>query len=299
MIRLLALCLSLLCAAPAWAYSSRGMTVPEEFRLGPVFHSGVTLGGTLGDRQYYLLELRGETPNLGYSRVFLRGIALYELLSLPTLNTTTPEANPRQVRLHQQFISLGFESPVYFSASRDLDLEFGWTGGFTLERVTFKEPNKPVGQDTGIGALFSDYPEIQPASLGVRTTQTNNTQQDTQFFGGQLGVYSRYYGFYPFVPYVSLGLNLGSFLDKKALVEGVEQKPTTTPGTPSTTPSASPIKERQYKASMVTGPILAAGLDIYILSRGLIGIEYTFWNWDFGQPADYTHFLSLKAGFLF
>lgn len=299
MIRLLALCLSLLWALPAWSYSSRGMTVPEEFRLGPVFHSGVTLGGTLGDRQYYLLELRGETPNLGYSRVFLRGIALYELLSLPDLNTTTPQTTqPRQVRLHQQFISLGFESPVYFSASRDWDLELGWTGGFTLERVTFKQPTKPVGQDTGIGALFSDYAEIKPAELGVRTTQTNATQQDTQFFGGQLGGYARYYGFYPFVPYLSLGLNLGSFLDKKALVEGVVQTPTSTTGaTP--TPSASPVKERQYKAAMVAGPILAAGLDIYIFSRGLIGLEYTFWNWDFGQAADYTQFLSLKAGFLF
>lgn len=273
--------------------------MPQEFRLGPVFHSGVTLGGTtLGDRQYYLLELRGETPEIGYSRVFLRGVALYELLSLPTLNTTTPEANPRQVRLHQQFISFGFESPAYFSASRDWDLEFGWTGGFTLERVTFKEPTKPAGQDSGIGAIFSDYPEVQPASLGIRTTQTNATQQDTQFFGGQLGAYGRYYGFYPFVPYLSLGLNLGSFLDKKALVEGVEQKAATT-GTPVPTPSASPTKERQYKAAMVAGPILAAGIDVYILSRGLIGLEYTLWNWDFGQPADYTHFLSLKAGFLF
>jgi hypothetical protein len=284
---------------PAWAFSLRGMTLPDEFRLGPVVHSGIALGGALGDRQYYLLEVRGESPNHGFSRLFLRGVALYELLSLPTLNTTTPDPNPRKVRLHQQFISLGFESPVYFERTRESDFELGWTGGFTLERVTFKEPTKAAGQDTGIGAIFSDYPEIQPANLGITTTQTNSTQQGTQFIGGQLGIYSRYYALYPFVPYLSLGLNLGSFLDKKALVDGVEQKVSNSLSVPVATPTAAPTLQRQYKSAMRVGPILSAGLDFYIFSRGLIGIEYTFWNWDYEQSADYSHFLALKAGFLF
>ena len=267
------------------------MTQPEEFRLGPVFHGGVPLPGA-GDRQYYLLELRGESPAHGFSRIFLRAISLYELLSLPNLSVTM-DPNPRQIRLHHQFFSLGFESPVWYEVLRDYDLELGWTGAFTLAKVILKEPRKSVGQDNGLAGLFSDYPEIQPGQIAQ--PKTNPAQQDAQFIGGQLGGYLRYYRFFPFVPFVSAGLNLGSFLDKTALVEGVRLSPATT--TTATALAATP--QRVYQSAFRTGPLLGVGVDWYLFNRGLFGLEYTFWNWDFSQIRDYTHFISLKAGFLF
>lgn len=271
----------------------RGMDLAEEFRIGPIFHSGLALSNQIsGDRQYYLLELRGESPNHGFSRIFLRTIALYELLSLPNLQTSS-DSNPRQVRMHHQFFSLGFESPVFYEWSREQDIELGWTGGFTLAKVTFKEPQKTKDKSTGFGSLFSDYPEIQPSQIAQ--PKNNPAQQDAQFMGGMLGGYSRYYGFFPFVPYSSVSFSFGNFLDKSALVEGVEPKSSTTTPTNNT----STVKQRIFQAAPRLGLSFSAGLDYYLFSRGLLGLEYSFWNWDINQSNDYTHFLSLKAGILF
>lgn len=282
---------------PAQAYSLRGMDLPEEFRVGPVFHGGIPLGGAQpGDRQYYLLELRGESPNHGFSRIFLRALTLYELLKLPNLSLQN-DSNPRQVRMHHQFFGLGFESPIYYAWSQALDFELGWTGGFTLAKVLFKEPQKVAGQDTGLISLFSDYPEIQPSQIAQ--PKNNPAQQDAQFIGGQLGLYGRYYGFFPVVPYLSLGLNLGSFLDKSALVEGVEQSASGTAATPVLQPAKPLPRQRLFQSAFRTGPVLGLGLDCYLFSRGLLGMEYMLWNWDFAQTSDYTHVLTLKAGFLF
>lgn len=269
--------------------------MPEEFRIGPVFHGGFALGQA-GDRQYYVLELRGESPNYGFSRIFLRALTLYELLKLPNLSLPN-DTNPRPVRMHHQFFSLGFESPGYSSWGQALDLEWGWTGGLTFAKVIFKEPQKAPNQNTGLMALFSDYPEIQPSQIAQ--PKNNPAQQDAQFVGGQLGLYGRYYGLFPWVPYLSLGLNLGSFLDKSALVEGIEQRPLAN-GTATNLPATTPLpRQRFFQSAFRSGPNLELGFDWYLFSRGVLGIEYIFWNWDFSQISDYTHILALKAGFLF
>jgi hypothetical protein len=294
LIRILIYLLSVLTGLqPAFALAYRDMTDAQEFRLGPIFHGAIPLTGN-GDRQYYLLELRGESPNHGFSRIFLRAISLYELLPLPNLTLTT-DPNPRTIRLHHQFFSLGFESPIWHEATRHQDFEIGWSGAFTMAKVTLKEPRKITGQENGLAGLFSDYPEIQPGQIAQ--PKANPAQQDAQFLGGQFGGYLRYYGFFPIVPFVSAALQLGSFLDKTALVQGVKvNTPVANTGNSSAVINT---PQRIYQSAFRTGPLFSTGLEWYLFSRGLLGLEYTLWNWDFGQSQDYTQFISLKAGFLF
>lgn len=256
--------------------------------------AGFALNGNAPDRQFYQLELRGESPNHGFSRIFLRGITLFEVLDLPQLNTDT-DSIERSVRFHQQFITLGLESPLFYELTSPWDLEWGWAGGFTLARVQFKEPQKTA--TSGIGSLIADFPEIQPSSLGQ--PKANPAQPDAQFAGGELGSYLRYYGLYPFVPYVSGRLILGSFFDVAALVEGVEQSPTNTGSLSVPAEDAPRTRQRFYQSTFETGLMLSAGLETYLGSRGVLGLEYVFWNWNWNRSTDWTHFLSLKAGFLF
>lgn len=275
------------------ATSLRGMETGEDFRLGPVLQTGLPLGTSEpGDRQYYLLSLQGESPNHGFSRIFLRVISLYELLDLPRLNDPSG-AIERQIRFHHQFVSLGLESPLFYELTSPVNFEFGWSAAMSLARVTFKDPVKPAGD--GIASLFSDYPEIQPSSLGAQV-KTNQAQADAQFLGGELGGYARYYGIYPLVPYAGLRLSLGSFLNAKSMFEGAESP--ATPGL-STEPQAS-SRQRIYQSAFVFSPVASVGLDVYLASRGLLGLELGFWNWDIlNRIQDSTLFLSLKAGFLF
>lgn len=291
----------------AYAASKRGMATDTDFRLGPVIHGGLALYDVnLPDRQYYALGIRGENPLLGYSRIYARVIGLFENLTIPKVEGGT--RNARDVRFHHRFVTLGFESPIYFEETRELGLEFGWIAGFTIAQVQFKEPVKPVSdqENAGIaeffGDIFSDFTEIPPASLA--RTQTNPNQSQTQFMGGEFGTYFRYYGLYPLVPYASARISLGNMLDLPALLEGVDKNIPTpisraTP-TPNPTVSATPVpKERTFRPAFKTGPGLNVGLDYYLFSRGVLGVEYTMWNWDFDRESDYTHWLVVKAGFLF
>lgn len=271
------------------------MQTESDFRVGPVMQAGFALNGRAPDRQFYQLELRGESPDHGFSRLFLRGITLFELLDLPSLNTET-ETIERSVRFHHQFITLGLESPLFYELTSPWDLEWGWAGGFTLARVQFKEPQK--ASNSGIGSLIADFPEIQPSSLGQ--PKANPAQPDAQFAGGELGSYLRYYGIYPLVPYVSGRLILGSFFDVAALVEGVEQSPASNPGITTPPPTEQPrTRQRFYQSGFETGVMLSAGLETYLGSRGVLGLEYSFWNWNWNRASDWSHFLSFKGGFLF
>lgn len=287
--------LSCLLLPPAWGQTSlRGMQTGEDFRLGPVITTGLPIGqNQVGDRQYYQFALQGESPNHGFSRIFLRVISLYELLDLPRLNDTSG-AIERQIRFHHQFISLGFNSPLFYELSSPLNLEFGWEAGFNLAKVTFKNPQK--SESTGIISVFSDYPEIKPSELGARVTSTNPAQAETQFIGGELGFYSRYYGLYPFVPYAGLRINLGSYFDANGFIKGVAQNQASS-GDQSSTPA---VSQRVYQSGFRFSPIGAMGFDFYLGSRGLLGAELTFWNWDIiNRPQDNTLFLNIKAGYLF
>lgn len=275
----------------------RGMEMGEDFRLGPVIHTGLSLGlETPGDRQYYLFELRGESPNHGFSRLFVRLVSLYELLELATLNVAE-NAPVRTVRFHHQFFTLGLESPLFYELTSPLALEWGWTGGFTMAKATFKEPQKTITE--GFQSFLQDYPEIQPGALGQQ--KVNPAQADAQFAGAEVGQYVRYYGWYPFVPYASVRALPGLFLDTNALIKGVEQKPTpTTVPTPVPSASASPTFQREIKSGFQLGATGSIGLEAYLGTRGLVALEYTLWNWDwFNRPEDASHFLVLKAGFLF
>lgn len=281
------------------ATSLRGMETGEDFRLGPVLSTGLPLGiDEPGDRQFYSLSLQGESPNHGFSRFYLRVISLYELLDLPRLNDTSG-AIERQVRFHHQFVTLGLESPLFYELSSPLNFEVGWSLGFSLARVTFKNPVKPAG--TGITSVFSDYPEITPSELGAQQ-KLNPAQPDAQFIGAELGFYTRFYHFYPFVPYAGVRANIGSYLDAPALINGVEPKVASTTGTTGTTPTqpVTTTRSRSYQSGFKFSPVGSLGLDFYLGSRGLLGIEASFWNWDIsGRPQDSTFFVSLKAGFLF
>ena len=280
----------------------RGMEHGEDFRVGPVTHAGMALGlETPGDRQYYLLELRGESPNHGFSRIFLRTIALYELLELPQLNVPegSTAAEPGRFRFHHQFITLGFESPLFYDLTIPYDLEWGWATGFTLSRVTFKAKDKPADQG-GIQAIFVDYPELQPSQIGAQQ-KSRPAQADAQFAGAELGSYLRYYGLYPLVPYASIRATPGSFLNIDALINGVEQTPTNGSTTPTPTPSTSPTplpRQRQYVSAFQTGAAANAGVELYLGSRGVLALEYGIWNWNVFREQDWTQFLILKAGFL-
>lgn len=278
--------------------SLRGMDTPQDFRLGPILQGGISLYlDEPGDRQYYMLELRGESPDHGFSRIFLRGMSLYRLLDLPQLNVEEPTIE-RTVRFHHQFYTLGLESPVLFPETSPYNIELGWASRFTLARIQFRNTEKPESTG-GIADIFSDFTEIPPTQLGAQQ-KTNAQQADTQFLGGELGMYSRYYQFYPFVPYASARLMLGNFFDQDAFVNGVEQRrPTTSSTNAQPTPTPSPTFQREFKSGFKAGFVASAGLDVYIFSRGLIGLEYTFWQWDFGVPEDATHTLVFKSGFMF
>lgn len=285
----------------------RGMQTPEDLRLGPVFASGVNIiSANPGDRQYYLLSLRGESPNHGFSRVFLRGMSLFEQLKLPALNvvenedgtTTAPTntyENEREFRFHQRFLSFGLESPLYAELTLPRQFEVGWTAAFTLAQVEFKGLTK---SDDG---PFTDYPTIEPSTF-ANTFRQNQTQQQTQFFAGELGVYSRYYSLYPFVPYVAVRSFPGSLLDLDALISGVDKATPTTLVRPTetTTDTETEVdKERGYRSGFQLGGMLSAGLEFYLGSRGLVGLEYTYWNWNLSRQQDWTHLIIFKAGFLF
>lgn len=273
------------------------METEDTFRLGPVLHSGLALGlETPGDRQYYELELRGESPAHGFSRIYLRAVSLYELLDLPKVNGVSVPA--QSVRFHHQFITVGADSPIFYEWTRLLNLEAGWSGGFTLAQVKFKSPTKT--ETTGFGAIFSDYPELSPQSLGA-SAKANQAQQDAQFAGGEIGPYVRYYQLYPLVFYGACRIGLGSFLDVDAMVNGVEQTQTSTSSSASNNSdsSAEPVYRRQYKSTFRSGLSANLGVETYLGSRGVLGLEYVLWNWDFNRPQDWTHFLVLKAGFLF
>lgn len=289
--------LSLLPGLTAHAESSlRGMETAETFRLGPVLNSGISLGQeTPGDRQFYQLELRGESPAHGFSRIYLRTISLYELLDLPKLNDDSG-AIENTVRFHHQFISLGMESPLFYEWTSPFDLEWGWAGGFTLAQVKFKGKDKV--DSTGFSGIVSDYPELQPSSLGAQQ-KTNAAQSDAQFAGGEIGSYVRYYGLYPFVPYTAAHLSLGSFLDTDALIHGVEQSSTSNSNTQNSDAAIPSSYRRIYQSSFRTGASITAGFEIYLGSRGIFGLEYLFWNWNFDRSQDWSHFLIFKAGFLF
>lgn len=287
--------LALASSATVQAETERGLSLEKDFRLGPVIHSGFTLySPSPADRQYYLLEVRGENPEYGFSRLFLRVVSLYELLQLPELNTTSGTKRP--VRMHHQFFTLGFESPILYPYTRPLALEWGWTGGFTLARVLFKNPEKPAAQQSGLGGLFADFPEIPATSLAQQ--KLNPAEPDTQFMGGELGTYFRYYQFYPFVPYLSGRMSFGNFFDLNGFVNGIEQKPTTPTPTPQASTSPLP-KQRFFQSGFRLGYVLTGGFDVYLWTRGLLGLEYTMWTWDLGRGTDLTHSLVLKAGFLF
>ncbi len=290
----------------------RGMDTGEDLRIGPVFHSGLALGlDTPGDRQYYLIEMRGESPNHGFSRLFFRGMSLFEILDLPALNlndegqptSNTPFENERSLRFHQRFLSVGLESPLYHELTLPSQYEVGWTAAFTLAQVEFKGLQKPDDN------VFTDYPTIEPRQF-ANTFQQNQAQQQAQFFAGELGSYGRLYMFYPIVPYASVRLLPGSLLDIEALTEGVEKsqpvsnvRPT---ANPSASPSAEPQLERGYRSGFQMGGMATIGVETYLGSRGVIGLEYTLWNWTFAnlsgvnpRPDDWTQMLILKAGFLF
>jgi len=277
--------------------SLRGMSSQDDFRLGPILQGGIALGIEVpGDRQFYQLELRGENPEYGFSRIFLRNISLFRILELPSLsNSSTIE---RRLRFHHQFFTLGFESPMWHQETRPYNLDWGWIAGFTLARATFKEPNRAANQ-TGIEALFADYPEVIPTT--VAQERRDPTSPETQFLGGEFGSYLRWYGLHPVVPYTSFRLNLGSFFDYNAFVNGEVQtpRPDLNNPTPVPTPSTPPQKQRYYKSSLRAGMGASAGIDVYIGSRGVLGLEYTLWNWDFGMAQDWSQFLAIKAGFLF
>ncbi len=294
----LALGLCTLLTLPAQAATAlRGMETGEDFRLGPVLSSGLPLGlEEPGDRQFYSLSLQGESPNHGFSRFYLRVISLYELLDLPRLNDTSG-AIERSVRFHHQFLTVGLESPLFYEFTSPINLEFGWSAGFSLARVTFKEPVKPAA--SGITSIFSDYPEIAPSSLGAQQ-KLNPAQPDAQFIGAELGFYGRYYQFHPFVPYAGVRANIGSYFDAPALINGVEPQAATNTTGSTSTPQATTTRTRSYQSGFKFSPVGVMGLDVYLGTRGLLGIEASFWNWDiFGRPQDSTIFLALKAGFLF
>ncbi len=286
----------------------RGMQAPEDLRLGPVFASGLSLGlDTPGDRQFYQIELRGESPNHGFSRLFIRGMTLFEVLDLPALNVVSddtgatpqnnnPYENNRELRFHQRFISLGLESPVFAEWTLPRQFEAGWTAAFTLAQVEFKGLAK-----TAEGP-FADYPEIAPNQF-ANTFRQNQAQQQAQFFAGELGSYFRYYSLYPFVPFASIRALPGSLLDIDALLKGVEKTtPTTlvrtTPAT-SETETATVELERGYRSGFQLGALFGAGVELYLGSRGLIGLEYNYWNWNVQRSQDWTHLIIFKAGFLF
>lgn len=284
-------------AAPA-ATNLRGMETGEDFRFGPVLSTGLPLGlAEPGDRQYYQLSLQGESPNHGFSRIFLRVISLYELLNILKLNDSSG-AVERQVRFHHQFASFGLESPLFYELSSPTQFEFGWSAALSLARVTFKEPVKPAA--TGITSVFSDYPELAPSALGAQV-KANQAQQDAQFIGSELGGYLRYYGLYPLVPYFRGGINLGSYFDANSMVKGsVPQPEPSASAATSTGNTRQTAPQRLYKSAFVFSPIASVGLDFYLASRGLLGVEFSFWNWDIlNRPQDTTFFLNLKAGFLF
>lgn len=278
------------CLAPAALAEPtlRGMETGEDFRVGPVLTTGLPLGlEQPGDRQFYSLSFQGESPNHGFSRIFLRMISLYQLLDVPALNNF----QATQVRFHHQFASLGFESPLFYELTGASNFELGWSAAFTIAKVTFKSPTKPAS--TGIASVFSDYPEVQPTSLGA-TAKLNTAQADTQFLGGEFGVYGRYYQFYPLVPYASVRFNIGSYFDADALINGVAPQSSATPTTGTAT------RERRYQSGIRWSPVASAGIDLHLGGRGVLGAEFEFWNWDLlGRPSDNTFFLALRAGFLF
>lgn len=285
----------------------RGMQAPEDLRLGPIFSSGLSLGlDTPGDRQFYQIELRGESPNHGFSRLFIRGMSLFEILELPALNVeadatgtpsqnNNPYENNRELRFHQRFISVGLESPAFAEWTLPRQFEAGWTAAFTLAQVEFKGLTK-----TAEGP-FADYPEVTPNQF-ANTFRQNQAQQQAQFFAGELGSYFRYYSLYPFVPFASIRALPGSLLDIDALVKGVEKaNPTTlvrtTPATETETEAAD--LERGYRSGFQLGALFGAGVELYLGSRGLIGLEYNYWSWNVQRSQDWTHLVIFKAGFLF
>jgi hypothetical protein len=287
----------------------RGMQAPEDLRLGPVFASGLSLGlDTPGDRQFYQMELRGESPNHGFSRLFIRGMTLFETLDLPALNVmpdatgntpqnNNPYENQRELRFHQRFISVGLESPVFAELTLPRQFEAGWTAAFTLAQAEFKGLAK-----TAEGP-FADYPEVTPNQF-ANTFRQNQAQQQAQFFAGELGSYFRYYSLYPFVPFASIRALPGSLLDIDALVKGVEKtSPTTlvrtTPVTSETPSSTAAERERGYRSGFQLGALFGAGVELYLGSRGLVGLEYNYWSWNVQRSQDWTHLVILKAGFLF
>ncbi|HEY9843965.1 MAG TPA: hypothetical protein V6D23_26070 [Candidatus Obscuribacterales bacterium] len=292
---LLASLLACCCFPVQAATSLRGMETGEDFRIGPVLTAGMPLGlAEPGDRQLYVVSLQGESPNHGFSRIFLRVVSLYELVNLPKLNDASGGIE-RQIRFHHQFATLGFESPLYYEVFSPLNLELGWSAGFSLARVTFKDPVKPAG--TSVISVFSDYPELKPANLGARL-KTNQAQADTQFIGGELGAYLRYYQLYPLVPYASVHANLGSYFNAKAMFEGQVETPKTQPG--QTAAPTSSARQRSFESSFSFSPTASIGLDLYLGGRGLLGLDFSFWNWDIlNRFQDNTFFLALKAGFLF
>lgn len=285
----------------------RGMQAPEDLRLGPVFASGINFGsGNVGDRQYYELSLRGESPDHGYSRIFLRGMTLFRQLQLPALNVTTSAEgqssggtgnfeNERELRFHQRFISFGLESPIYAELTLPRQFEAGWTAAFTLAQVEFKGLTKPDNSP------FSDYPTVDPSQF-ANTFRQNQAQQQTQFFAGELGSYARYYGLYPLVPYVSVRALPGSLLDIDALIQGVDKAQPTSlvrPTESTGTSDESVEKERGYRSGFQLGALFSTGIECYLGSRGVIGLEYSYWNWNVGRSEDWTHLAIFKAGFLF
>lgn len=271
----------------------RGMATGEDFRVGPVLSGGVPFGlAEPGDRQFYSLSFQGESPNHGFSRIFFRMISLYELLDLPALSSATAA----EVRFHHQFASFGLESPLFYELTGPNNWEFGWSAAFNLARVTFKQKTK--SDPTGLASLFTDYPELKPTELQAQS-KTNAGQADAQFLGGELGGYVRYYQLYPFVPYLSARINLGSYFDAPAMIQGIA--PTSTTGQNSTTSTTtSTTRVRSYQSAFRWAPVFSAGLDFYIAGRGVLGAEINFWNWDWmNRPTDNTLFVNLKAGFLF
>lgn len=287
----------------------RGMQAPEDLRLGPVFASGLSLGlKTPGDRQFYQMELRGESPNHGFSRLFIRGMTLFEVLDLPALNVVADEngtipqnnnayENNRELRFHQRFISIGLESPIFAELTLPRQFEAGWTAAFTLAQTEFKGLSKTTDSP------FADYPEITPSQF-ANTFRQNQTQQQAQFFAGELGGYFRYYALYPFVPFASIRTLPGSLLDIDALVKGVEKADPTSlvRTTPSSTSEDDPTPvqlERGYRSGFQLGALFGGGIELYLGSRGVLGLEYNYWSWNIQRSQDWTHLFILKAGFLF
>lgn len=287
----------------------RGMQAPEDLRLGPIFSSGLSLGlNTPGDRQFYQMELRGESPNHGFSRLFIRGMSLFEVLDLPALNVVTDQngtpsqnnnayENNRELRFHQRFVSIGLESPVFAELTLPKQFELGWTAAFTLAQVEFKSLTK-----TAEGP-FSDYTTISPNQF-ANTFRQNQAQQQAQFFAGELGSYFRYYSFYPFVPFASIRALPGSLLDINALVDGVEKVTSTglvrtTPVSTSENETATVQLERGYRSGFQLGALFGGGIELYLGSRGVLGLEYNYWSWNVQRSQDWTHLLIFKAGFLF